>query len=195
MLEQTGHYQRDKNVIQKKVTPEFSVIYKIFKLLPNKLKVLDIACSEGFLVWLARESGFEEVDGIEIDSRRTRRGKKHLKIDLQTGDIFENLDIIKKYDVFVVSRFFHNIGIRKSDVLMREINKKKNFILIIKYKPGLKREDDQPREPLAKKKGLHRFLERYNLAKKSFPQQILVAAKGKYLPMLKELRKHIGEGA
>jgi len=192
-LEQAPRYQRDDNVKGKK-TGEFGCIWKIFKILPKELKVLDIACAEGFLVWLARKGGLKETDGIEIDPDRTERGFKHLNLELQTADIFENLDIIRKYDVFILSRFFHNIGEEKSDELMKRINRKRNYMLIIKYKPGMFKENKQKRQPLATKEGLKTFLDKYELAKKSFPQQVIVAAKGKYVPLLKELRKGIAEG-
>ncbi len=58
----------------------------------------------------------------------------------------------------------------------------------------LKRENDEPREPLATKKGINNFLDKYGLAKKSFPQQTIVAAKGKYVELLDKLRSEIGEG-
>ena len=194
ILDQVPRYQKDVNVKKKKVTKEYGVIFKILQLLPKTVKLYDIACAEGFICWLAKKAGIVNAKGIEIDADRVERGKKYLGVDVVTGDIFENIDKLNYSDVYVFSRFFHNIGEESSRVLMDKLDKKKHFMLIIKYKPGLKKENGQKREPLAIKDGLNKFLESYGLKKKSFPQQVIVAAKGKYVEYLPILRKHIGEG-
>ena len=193
-LEQQPRYQKDANVKEHKITPEYKSIDKILSLIP-KGQVLDIACAEGFLVWLAEKRGHNAY-GIEIDEGRVNRGRKNLNIPslLTAGDIFNNLSKIKDYNIFIVARFFHNIGYEKSLQLMDEINKKDDYIIIVKYKPGLRKETGAPREPLATKKGVKNLLEQYNLKKKSFQQQVIVAAKGKYEGVPDMLRKHIGEG-
>lgn len=193
MIEQAPKYQKDINV-KKKKRVAFGSMWKIFKVLPNDLKVLDIACAEGFLVWLARKGGLKQTDGIEIDPRRTKRGFDHLNLKLQTGDIFDHLDILKKYDVFLLSRFLHNIGEAKSSTLLDRIDRKRNYMLIIKYKPGVLKENKQPRKPLSTRKGISKFLEKYDLNKKTFPEEVIVAAKGKCVPLLKKLREKIKEG-
>ncbi|MCP3683526.1 MAG: class I SAM-dependent methyltransferase [bacterium] len=193
-LEQTDHYQPNRAVEKHQVTSEFAIIYKIFKLLPKNLRVLDIACAEGFLVWMARKAGIKRTEGIEIDPNRVHRGEEKLNIKLINNDIFDYLDVVRNYDVFILSRFLHNITEHKAKLLVGDIDEKKDYLLIIKYKPGLRKENYEPREPLATKKGINKFLERYSLAKKSFSQEVIVAAKGKFVPILKKLRERIGEG-
>ena len=191
-LEQSPRYQRDENVKSKSLG-EFRVINKIIGLLSKEMKVLDIAAAEGFITYLARKAGLH-CDGIEIDPNRTKRGFDNLRLKLVTGDIFDNFNMLQRYNVFILSRFLHNIGEHKSKLLLDEIDRKRNYMLIIKYKPGKYRENGKLRQPLATKEGLKKFLERYNLPKKSFPQQTIVVAKGKYVPLLKKLRERIGEG-
>ena len=192
-LEQVPRYQKDTNVISKKVTKEYKSIKKILELIPEG-NLLDIACAEGFIVWIAEKAGLNG-SGIEIDAERVKRGEKNLGLQLLTGDIFEHIDMIKDYDIFVVARFFHNIGPEKSVQLMNAIDEKKDYILIVKYKPGKYKETGAPREPLATKKGVNELLEVYNLKKKSFPQEVIVAGKGKYAGVPDMLRKNLPEGA
>lgn len=193
MLEQVPRYQKDTNVISKKVTKEYKSIKKILELIP-KGNVLDIAGAEGFITWMADKVGHNAVC-VEIDEGRVLRGRKNLGIDIRAVDVFENLDMLEHFDIFVVARFFHNIGMEKSVELMGAIDEKKDYILIVKYKPGLKKETGARRELLATKKGIKELCECYNLAKKSFPGEVIVAAKGKYAGVPNMLRKHIGEGA
>jgi len=191
-LEQKPRYQKDANVKEHKVTSEYKSLDKILSLIP-KGRVMDIACAEGFLVWLAKKNG-HTARGIEIDAGRVERGKKNLGVELDTGDVFENLNLIAGFDTYIVARFFHNIGYEKSMKLMDEINKMDDYIIIVKYKPGMRKETGAPREPLATKKGVNSLLEQYNLKKKSFPGEVIVAAKGKYEYVPDMLRKHLPEG-
>jgi hypothetical protein len=193
ILDQVPRYQKDINVIKKKITPEYFILYKILKILPKTLRLFDVACAEGFIVWLAQKVGMRAT-GVELDAGRVDRGKTHLGVDIYAGDAFRNMKRIDEADIIVVSRFFHNVGEELSHRLMKRIDKKKDYILIIKYKPGLKKETGGPREPLAIKDGLNKFLDGYDVSKKSFPQQTIVAAKGKYKKYLKQLRAEIGEG-
>lgn len=193
MLEQVPRYQKDVNVINHKVTDEYKSIDKILSLIP-KLKVLDIAGAEGYLAWLAAQHG-HSVMNIEIDEGRVLRGRKHFpEIEMRADNIFDNLDILSNYNVYMVSRFFHNIGYDKSVELMDAIEKQTDYILIIKYKPGLVKETGKPREKLATKKGINDLLEQYGIKKKSFPQQVIVAARGKYEYIPDMLRQYIREG-
>lgn len=196
MLEQVPRYQKDANVKQHKITKEYKSIKKILELIP-KGHVLDIAGAEGFVAYLAAQCGHIAVN-VEIDEGRVLRGLKHFgvcaNLTIIKNNIFEDLDMLGHFNIFIVARFFHNIGLQKSLKLMDEIDKKEDYILIVKYKPGLKKETGAPREPLATKKGVKNLLEQYNLKKKSFPQEVIVAAKGKYEGVPDMLRKHIGEG-
>jgi len=192
-LEQQPKYQKNVNVISKKVTKEYKSIKKILELIP-KGDLLDIGAAEGFITYIAHNAGHKAF-GIEIDEGRVLRGRKHLNATIYAADIFECLHTFKNYDIFVVARFLHNIGFGKSLMLMDAIDKKKDYILIVKYKPGKRKETGAKREPLATKKGIKNLLEQYNLPKKSFPQETIVAGKGKYKGVPDMLRKHIGEGA
>ena len=194
MLEQVPRYQKDVNVKHHEVTKEYKSINKILSLIP-KAKVLDIACAEGFIAWIAHKHG-HEAEGCEIDEGRVLRGRRHFPgLELKAIDIFEHLEMLQKFDIFIVARFLHNIGMEMSLKLMDEINKNEDYILIVKYKPGLKKETGAPRESLATKRGVKNLLEQYNLKKKSFPQEVIVAAKGKYEGVPDMLRKHLPEGA
>lgn len=193
-LAQVPRYQKDVNVKSHEVTKEYKSIKKILDVLPKELKVFDIACAEGFLVYVAKKAGFQHPSGIEIDPGRTERGMKHMDIEISTGSIFDNMNMLEDYDCFIISRFFHNVGMDASVKLMDEISKKEDVIIINKYKPGPKKENGKPRELLATKKGINQLMEKYGFEKKSFPQDVIVAAKGKYVMLLAELRKHIGEG-
>jgi len=195
-LEQKPRYQKDTNVKQHKITKEYKSIDKILSLIPNG-HVLDIAGAEGFIAYLAALCGHSAVN-VEIDKGRVLRGLKyfgtHANLTILEKDIFDELDMLDYFNIFIVARFFHNIGMKKSIELMDAIDKKEDYILIVKYKPGLKKETGAPREPLATKRGIKSLLEQYNLKKKSFPQEVIVAAKGKYEGIPDMLRKHLPEG-
>lgn len=193
-LEQAPRYQPDENIKKRKLG-EFRIINKIFGLLPYSVRILDCACAEGFLVYLAGEA-LQVCTGIEIDPKRVERGRKwlHLGRNIVTGDIFKRITLFEHYDTIIFSRFLHNISETKARRLMDAVSKKEDCILIIKYKPGMIRESGEKRERLATKEGVKQLMEEYDFAKKSFPQEVIVAAKGKYIPVLYKLRKNIGEG-
>lgn len=192
-LEQAPRYQKDVNVKQHEVTKEYKMIRKILGLLPKELPLIDIACAEGFIVYIANKQGFETTFGIEIDEERVKRGRKNMGVDIEAHDTFEYLDRMDKFKIFVISRFFHNVCEEKSKELMDAIDKNEDYIIINKHKPGPLKETGAKREPLATKKGINNFMEQYGLAKKSFPDDVVVAAKGKYEYIPSMLRKHIPE--
>ena len=192
-LDQAPRYQKDVNVKQHEVTKEYKVIWKVLGLLPKDLPLIDVSCAEGFIVYMARKQGFETTFGIEIDGDRVKRGIKHMGVNIIAADTFESLDMLKDYKVFVISRFFHNVGLEKSKLLMDAIDKNEDYIIINKFKPGKTKETGEKRELLATKKGINALMEQYNLEKKSFPQEVVVAAKGKYEYIPAFLRKYIPE--
>ena len=110
-MKKKKRYQKDINVIKHTVTKEWKPLYQIFKNIPfeHKLKVLSIACAEGFDVYIARRLGYDAT-GIEIHLDKIKRAKKHLNLDLIHGDIFERFGLLEKYNCFIVCRFFHNVG-------------------------------------------------------------------------------------
>ena len=185
-------YQKNANVVGRKITEEYRSINKILSLLPAGLKLIDIACAECFIGWLAKAHGLD-VTGIELDMDKVKGGKQHLGMDIIHGSIFDNYNLLKGKDVFVVSRFFHNIGFKQSGSLMRAIDKNKDYIIIVKYKPGAYRETGQKRQPLATKKGVGTFLGNYKLNTKAFRSEVIVGAKGKYREIPDMLRKYLGE--
>ena len=187
-------YQKKINVVDKIVTAEWKPLWKILSLIPKNVKILSIACAEGFDVWMAKKLG-HNAKGIEIHRDKVITGKRELGIDIEQGDIFERFDVINKANCFIVSRFWHNIGGAASVKIMNEINEKRDFIIISKYKPGQFKENGKKRQPLATKKGLSNFFSMYNLVGKSFPQEFIVVGKGKYKGIPDMLREHIkGEG-
>ena len=192
-LDQKPRYQKDANVKQKKITPEYKSIWKILDLIPKDLPLIDIACAEGFIVYMADQRGFNKTYGIEIDEGRVKRGRDNLGVNIDAADTFESLHLMKDYKVFVVSRFFHNVGLEKSKELMDAIDKNDDYIIINKHKPGPRKETGEKRELLATKKGINGFMEQYGLTKKSFSQDVVVAAKGKYEYIPEILRKYIPE--
>jgi hypothetical protein len=141
-------YQKSVNVKKHIVTKEWKPLWEILRLLPHELRMLSIACAEGFDVWMARKRG-HTADGIEIHKDKIIRAKKNLNIDLIHGDIFERFGLLEKYNCFIVCRFFHNIGADLTNQIMRKINEKRDYILIVKYKPGKFKETGKPRQPLA----------------------------------------------
>jgi hypothetical protein len=183
-------YQKKINVVRHIVTKEWKPLWKILKYLPKDLKILSIACAEGFDVWMATKRGYK-ADGIEIHKDKVITAKKNLNLNLIHGDIFERFGLFKKYNCFIICRFLHNIGHEASIKLMNEINCKRSYLLIIKYKPGKYKETGKKRQPLATKKGLSNFLDIYDLKGKSFPQEFLVLGKGKYKDIPKMLREYI----
>jgi len=192
-LDQVPRYQTDAAVKQRQITPEWSHMWQILKLIP-KAPLIDIACAEGFCVWMADKAGFTQTLGVEIDEGRVLRGRKFLgDVNLRANNIFDRLSLLKEYRYFIIARFFHNIGDEMSEKLMNEIDKKKNYLLIIKHKAGPRKETGAKREPLATRKGINTFLDRYPLSKKSFCGDLIVAGKGKYSNIPAFLRKHMPE--
>ena len=196
-LEQVPRYQKDINVKEKKISREYAIINKILNLLPKKFSLLDIGAAEGFICWMALKAGYTTVVGIECDEGRVGRGRKNLGLNgtLLAGDVFKNMKRLDDADIIVISRFLHNVGEGLSHKLMERIDKKKDYILIIRYKPGARKENNLKRELLATKIGVNGMLGEYKLAKKSFPQDTIVAIKGKYRKYLRILRAEMGEGA
>jgi len=189
-------YQKDVNVKGHLVTREWKPLKKILQYLPKELKILSIACAEGFDVWMAKKAGFN-AKGIEFHRDKVDRGQRHLGLgkDIICGDIFERFGLIGKANCFIVCRFWHNIGGKLSTQIMDKIESKKDYLIISKYKPGPLKENGKKRQPLATKKGLSNFFSMYNLVGKSFPQEFLVVGKGKYKDVPNMLREHIkGEG-
>jgi hypothetical protein len=193
-LQQVPRYQKSDNVINHKITSEYKSIEKILNLIP-KAPLLDIACAEGFLVWMADRAGFTQTLGVEIDEGRVLRGRKHLGVNLRANDIYSHLDIIKEFEIFIISRFFHNVGYEKTVKLMDAINEADDYLLIIKHKPGARKETGAKREPLATRKGINDMLDEYPVEKKSFPGDVILAGRGKYSDVPIMLRKYLPEPA
>lgn len=187
-------YQKTINVKKHKITQEWKPLWTILSHLPNELKLYDIGAAEGFICWMAKQKGIKVATGIERHKDKVVSAMKHLEIKLTHGSIFDNINNLKEYNCFVFSRFLHNIGWEPSFKLMKEIDKIEDYIVIVKYKPGLFKENGTPRQPLAMKKGISRFMSYFNLKGKSFPQQLIVYGKGKYEYIPNKLRKYIKEG-
>jgi hypothetical protein len=192
VLQQVPRYQKDSHVKSHEIGGEFQSIWKILNLIP-KAPLLDIACAEGFLVYIAQKAGFKKTMGIEIDEGRVLRGRKFLGVNLRANDIFEHLDMVKDYKIFIISRFFHNVGHEQSKILMDAIDKKKDYLLIIKHKHGPRKENGKKREPLATRSGLNKFLDNYPVSKKSFKGDVIVAGKGRFEDVPAMLRKTMPE--
>lgn len=192
MLQQTPRYQKDSHVKSHEIGSEFQSVWKILNLIP-KDAILDIGAAEGFLVYLARKAGFTKYLGLEIDEGRVLRGRKYLGVNLRANDIFEHMEILKDYKIFVLARILHNIGNEQSKILMDAINKKRDYLLIIKHKHGPRKETGAKREPLATRKGINNFLDNYPVRKKSFSGDVIVAGKGKYKNMPAMLRRSLPE--
>lgn len=189
-------YQKKINVKKHVITKEWKPLWEMFKLLPKDLRYFEIACAEGFPMWMAKRRGISDVKGIEIHKDKVESGRNNLNLgqDIMHGDIFERLGLIKKANLFIVCRFWHNISWEECLKIMNEIDKKRDYIIISKYKPGMFKENGKPRQPLATKKGLSRLFDVYNLKGKSFSQQFLVVAKGKFKGIPDMLREHLPEG-
>jgi hypothetical protein len=189
-MKKKKQYQKDINVKKHVPTKEWKPLYKIFKYLNCNVRMLSIACAEGFDVFMARKWGYK-ADGIEIHLDKIKRAKQHMNLDLIHGDIFERFGLLEKYNCFIVCRFFHNVGQELTNRIMRKINQKRDYIMIVKYKPGKYKETGKPRQPLATKKGISNLFDLYGLKGQSFPQEFMVGAKGRFKDVPKMLRKHI----
>jgi len=191
-----SRYQKDVNVIGKQVTPEYHIFERIFSELPKDCRVLDVACAEGFIAHLAVRAGLRAT-GIEIGGEKVALGKKQFPgVDLCCGNIFENLSMIQRHDVYVVSRFFHNVGEAWSNVLVSHmLANSAGFLLLVRHKPGLLKETGEKRQPLATAKGVNSFLKKHGLNKKTFRGEVIVAAHGeKYEKLLSKLAHKHGSG-
>ena len=187
-------YQKDINVKRHIITKEWKPLWKMLHLLPKELKIFELACAEGFPVWMAKKRGFS-AKGMEIHKDKVVRGRQHLSLgtDILHGDVFKHLKLLDKANCFIVCRFFHNVGLDASVQLMNRINDHKDYIVIAKYKPGKLKETGKPRQPLAMKKGLANLLKQYDLNTMSFQQEFIVGAKGKYKDIPNMLREHLPE--
>ncbi len=187
-------YQKDISVKKHIITKEWRPLWNMLKEMPKELKVLSIACAEGFDVWMARKRGFN-ARGVELHRDKVVRGRKHLNLgnNIIQGDIFERFGLIDKANCFIVSRFWHNVGGTASAKIMDRINMKKDYVIISKYKPGLLKETGKKRQPLATRKGLSSFFSMYGLVGKSFQSEFYVVGKGKYKDVPDMLRTFLGE--
>jgi hypothetical protein len=143
---------------------------------------------------MCKKRGFQ-ARGIEFHKDKVIRGRDHLNLgnDIIHGDIFERFGLIKKANCFIVSRFWHNIGGPASTKIMDEIDSKRSYVIISKYKPGLYKETGKKRQPLATRKGLANFFSFYDLTGKSFQSEFYVVGKGKYKDVPDMLRKFLPE--
>lgn len=187
-------YQKDISVKKHIITNEWRPLWKMLHQLPKELKVLSIACAEGFDVWMCKKRGFN-AKGIELHRDKVVRGRDHLNLgkDIMQGDIFERFGLIEKANCFIVSRFFHNVGGTASVEIMDKIAEKRDFVVIAKHKPGLFKETGKKRQPLATRKGLSNFFSLYNLVGKSFQSEFFVVGKGKYRGVPEMLRTFLPE--
>lgn len=191
-------YQKDVNIYRKKITPEYHIFPVIFRRIPPHCTVLDIACAEGFLCHLAAKAGILNVVGIEIGEEKIALANQQFgcqNINFICDSIFNQLHLIKQSEVIICSRFFHNIGPAASHIIMDEINKKKEFLLIVKYKPGLYKENGEKRQPLATRSGLKRLFKEYRLLNKSLSNEIILVSRGeRWAAKTERLKNRYGIG-
>lgn len=191
-------YQKDEQVFKRRITLEFKPLLEIFHMLPPDAPLLDIACAEGYLCWLASFAGVKNVTGIEIGENKVRLGRKHLMrpgMRLIQGDVWDNLNLIHESEVFVVSKFFHNVPEADAEQLMRLIGNLPQFMLIVRHKPGPKKETGEKRETYATNAGVSDLMAPYVNAKKTFPSQIVVGARGPYyVDLLTKMKNELGVG-
>jgi len=171
-------YQKDVNIKGKAITDDYKDIWKVLKKLPD-LPALDIAGAEGFISHLARKAGIRDVTCIEIGENKIKLGRKHfIGIKFICGDIFSHFELVRKSEIFIISRFFHNIGPEWSEKLMEALNRP--CIIVARHKRGDKRENGRPRQPLAMRRGVVKLLEKYGFRIRAYGDTVLAAKGEKY---------------
>jgi hypothetical protein len=170
-------YQKDVNVKGKKITSDYKDIWKVLQKLPN-LPAIDIAGAEGFISYLAKKAGIKKVVCVEIGEEKVKMGKKLFPgVQFVCKSIFDLDHNLMDFDIFIVSRFFHNIGQEWSERLMDILPM--NCIVVARHKRGKRRENGEPREPLAMRSGVSKLLETYGFKIECVGDTVL-GTRGKY---------------
>lgn len=90
------HHNVFKNIV-KQTAKAIRKVERVQRFLPEQSKILDVGCGPGFFVSQARDAGFL-AQGCDISQAAAEYAKKHLDLEISTGDFLKLSTIENTYD-------------------------------------------------------------------------------------------------
>lgn len=86
------------------------ILKKVCKKLNQKKALLEIGCSNGFILEAAKELGFHEVFGIEPNEEAVRHAREDIKKNIHIGILKEGLYADRQFDLICAFHLFDHLS-------------------------------------------------------------------------------------
>ena len=88
----------------------FKIVKHIQKFAKNKtIRILDVECSTGYLLFLLKEKGYENVLGMDPSPTCANIAKRLYSIDVEIKTLSDNMLFKHKFDLIILSSVLEHI--------------------------------------------------------------------------------------